>query len=171
MTGLELTLLVALAAALVLGAIAHRLGAPPMLGYIVAGLAVGPATPGPEVSREDVLALAAVGRREDPGRHPGPGGADDGGRDRDRPRDGLAAHRGPLRRRRRCRLLDRRPLQGGRRGNLAYDALWPHGAGGVGRAGPAHRRPGRHALGPRIPRGGDDRCSPPAGRHRGWFRR
>jgi len=61
MTGLELTLLVALAAALVLGAIAHRLGAPPMLGYIVAGLAVGPATPGPEVSREDVLALADVG--------------------------------------------------------------------------------------------------------------
>ncbi|HEX5040071.1 MAG TPA: cation:proton antiporter [Candidatus Limnocylindria bacterium] len=61
MTGLELTLLVALAAALALGAIAHRLGAPPMLGYILAGLAVGPATPGPEVSREDVLALADVG--------------------------------------------------------------------------------------------------------------
>jgi CPA2 family monovalent cation:H+ antiporter-2 len=32
-----------------------------MLGYILAGLAVGPATPGPEVSREDVLALADVG--------------------------------------------------------------------------------------------------------------
>jgi K+:H+ antiporter len=61
MTGLEVTLLVALAAALLLGAIAHRLGAPPMLGYILAGLAVGPATPGPEVSREDVLALADVG--------------------------------------------------------------------------------------------------------------
>jgi CPA2 family monovalent cation:H+ antiporter-2 len=61
MTGLELTLLVALAAALVLGAIAHRLGAPPMIGYIVAGLAVGPATPGPVASREDVLALADVG--------------------------------------------------------------------------------------------------------------
>jgi CPA2 family monovalent cation:H+ antiporter-2 len=61
MTGLELTLFLALAAALALGALAHRLGAPPMLGYILAGLAVGPATPGPEVSREDVLALADVG--------------------------------------------------------------------------------------------------------------
>ena len=61
MTGLELTLLVALAAALVLGAIAHRLGIPPMLGYIVAGLAVGPATPGFVAGREEVLALADVG--------------------------------------------------------------------------------------------------------------
>ena len=61
MTGLELTLLVALLAALVLGAIAHRLGAPPMLGYIVAGLAVGPATPGFVAGREEVLALADVG--------------------------------------------------------------------------------------------------------------
>src|SRR6187401_1381810 len=61
MTGLELTLLVALAAALALGAIAHRLGAPPMLGYILAGIAVGPATPGPQLSREEVLALADVG--------------------------------------------------------------------------------------------------------------
>ena len=61
MTGLELTLLIALAAALVLGAIAHRLGIPPMLGYIVAGLAVGPATPGFVAGREEVLALADVG--------------------------------------------------------------------------------------------------------------
>src|SRR6187200_2694483 len=61
MTGLELTLLVALAAALALGAIAHRLGAPPMLGYILAGIAVGPATPGPQLSREEVLALADIG--------------------------------------------------------------------------------------------------------------
>ena len=37
MTGLGLTLLVALAAALVLGALAHRLRLPPMLGYIAAG--------------------------------------------------------------------------------------------------------------------------------------
>ncbi len=61
MTGLELTLLVALLAALVLGAIAHRLGLPPMLGYIAAGLAVGPATPGFVAGREEVLALADVG--------------------------------------------------------------------------------------------------------------
>jgi CPA2 family monovalent cation:H+ antiporter-2 len=61
MTGLELTLLIALAAALVLGAVAHRLGIPPMLGYIVAGLAVGPATPGFVAGREEVLALADVG--------------------------------------------------------------------------------------------------------------
>jgi CPA2 family monovalent cation:H+ antiporter-2 len=59
--GLELTLLVALAAALALGAIAHRLGLPPMLGYILAGLAVGPATPGLVAGREDVLALADIG--------------------------------------------------------------------------------------------------------------
>jgi CPA2 family monovalent cation:H+ antiporter-2 len=61
MTGLELTLLVALLAALVLGAIAHRLGVPPMLGYVVAGLVVGPATPGFVAGREEVLALADVG--------------------------------------------------------------------------------------------------------------
>jgi CPA2 family monovalent cation:H+ antiporter-2 len=60
-SGLELTLLVALVVALALGAIAHRLGMPPMLGYIVAGIAVGPATPGFIAGREDVLALADVG--------------------------------------------------------------------------------------------------------------
>ena len=61
MSGLELTLLVALVVALVLGAIAHRLGMPPMLGYILAGLAVGPATPGFIAGREEVLALADIG--------------------------------------------------------------------------------------------------------------
>jgi K+:H+ antiporter len=60
-TGLELTLLVALGLALVLGAIAHRLGVPPMIGYIAAGLAVGPATPGFVAGQEEVLALADVG--------------------------------------------------------------------------------------------------------------
>ena len=58
---LELTLLVALAAALVLGAIAHRLGVPPMIGYVAAGLAVGPFTPGLVAEQEDVLALADIG--------------------------------------------------------------------------------------------------------------
>ncbi|MBA4170442.1 MAG: cation:proton antiporter, partial [Chloroflexi bacterium] len=61
MTGLGLTLLVALGAALVLGALAHRLRLPPMLGYIAAGLVVGPATPGFVADREEVLALADVG--------------------------------------------------------------------------------------------------------------
>ena len=61
MESLGLTLLVALVAALALGALAHRVGLPPMIGYIVAGLVVGPATPGPEVDREEVLALADIG--------------------------------------------------------------------------------------------------------------
>ncbi len=61
MIGLEFTLLFALGAALVLGAIAHRLGVPPMIGYIAAGLAVGPATPGFVAEQEDVLALADIG--------------------------------------------------------------------------------------------------------------
>ena len=61
MTGLGLTLLVALGAALVLGAVAHRLRLPPMLGYIAAGMVVGPFTPGIVADREEVLALADVG--------------------------------------------------------------------------------------------------------------
>ena len=61
MTGLGLTLLIALGAALVLGALAHRLRLPPMLGYIAAGLVVGPATPGFVADREEVLALADIG--------------------------------------------------------------------------------------------------------------
>ena len=61
MTGLGLTLLVALVAALALGAVAQRLRLPPMLGYIVAGLVVGPATPGFVADREEVLGLADVG--------------------------------------------------------------------------------------------------------------
>lgn len=61
MTGLGLTLLVALATALVLGAVAHRLRLPPMLGYIGAGMVVGPFTPGFVADREEVLALADIG--------------------------------------------------------------------------------------------------------------
>jgi CPA2 family monovalent cation:H+ antiporter-2 len=61
MESLGLTLLLALVAALALGALAHRFGLPPMIGYIVAGLVVGPATPGPTADRGDVLALADIG--------------------------------------------------------------------------------------------------------------
>ena len=61
MTGLGFTLLVALGAALILGALAHRLRLPPMLGYIAAGMVVGPFTPGFVADREEVLALADIG--------------------------------------------------------------------------------------------------------------
>ncbi len=61
MTGLGLTLLVALASALALGTLAHRLRLPPMLGYIAAGMVVGPFTPGFVADREEVLALADIG--------------------------------------------------------------------------------------------------------------
>src|SRR5918996_2725233 len=59
--GLAVTILVALGAALALGAIAHRLRLPPMLGYIGAGIVVGPFTPGFVAEREEVLALADIG--------------------------------------------------------------------------------------------------------------
>ena len=62
MTGsLGLTLFAALLAALVLGAIAIRLRLPPIIGYIIAGLAVGPFTPGFVADREQVLELADLG--------------------------------------------------------------------------------------------------------------
>jgi CPA2 family monovalent cation:H+ antiporter-2 len=61
MTGLGLTLLVALTAALALGAIAHRLHLPTMLGYIGAGMVVGPFTPGYTADPEELLALADIG--------------------------------------------------------------------------------------------------------------
>ena len=62
MTGsLGLTLLVALGAALLLGALAHRLRLAPMVGYIAAGLLVGPFTPGFVADREQVLELADLG--------------------------------------------------------------------------------------------------------------
>ncbi|MEO8510941.1 MAG: cation:proton antiporter [Chloroflexota bacterium] len=62
MTGsLGLTLLAALLAALVLGALALRLRLPPIIGYIIAGLAVGPFTPGFVADREQVLQLADIG--------------------------------------------------------------------------------------------------------------
>jgi CPA2 family monovalent cation:H+ antiporter-2 len=62
MTGsLAVTLLAALGSALVLGALAHRLGMAPMIGYIAAGLVVGPFTPGLVAEPDEVLALADIG--------------------------------------------------------------------------------------------------------------
>ncbi|HEX2194057.1 MAG TPA: cation:proton antiporter, partial [Candidatus Limnocylindria bacterium] len=62
MTGsLAITLLAALGTALVLGAVAHRLRMPPMVGYIAAGLLVGPFTPGYVADREEVQGLADIG--------------------------------------------------------------------------------------------------------------
>ena len=61
MESLGLTLLLALVAALALGALAQRLRLPPMIGYIAAGLLVGPGTPGPIADREEILALADIG--------------------------------------------------------------------------------------------------------------
>ncbi|HEY7846643.1 MAG TPA: cation:proton antiporter [Candidatus Limnocylindria bacterium] len=62
MTGsLAITLLAALGAALVLGTIAHRLRMAPMIGYIAAGLVVGPFTPGIQADPEEVQALADIG--------------------------------------------------------------------------------------------------------------
>lgn len=59
--GLGLTLLVSLLVALLLGSLAHRLRLAPMIGYVAAGLVVGPFTPGFVADREDVLALADIG--------------------------------------------------------------------------------------------------------------
>jgi CPA2 family monovalent cation:H+ antiporter-2 len=58
---LAITLLAALGSALVLGAVAHRLGLAPMIGYIAAGLVVGPFTPGLVADPDEVLALADIG--------------------------------------------------------------------------------------------------------------
>ncbi len=59
--GLAITLLAALGTALLLGALANRLRMPPMVGYIAAGLLVGPFTPGYVANREEVQSLAEIG--------------------------------------------------------------------------------------------------------------
>jgi monovalent cation:H+ antiporter-2, CPA2 family len=61
----EFTLISTIAAglglALVLGYIASRLGAPPLVGYLVAGILVGPATPGYVADMELTTELAEIG--------------------------------------------------------------------------------------------------------------
>jgi CPA2 family monovalent cation:H+ antiporter-2 len=59
--GLAITLLAALGTALVLGALAHRLGMPAIIGYIAAGLVVGPFTPGFVANRDEVQEFAGIG--------------------------------------------------------------------------------------------------------------
>ncbi|HET6380701.1 MAG TPA: cation:proton antiporter [candidate division Zixibacteria bacterium] len=59
--GLGLTLLLALLAALVLGAIAQRLRLQPLIGFIAAGIVVGPFTPGISIDRQQVLDLSDIG--------------------------------------------------------------------------------------------------------------
>lgn len=58
---LILTLGVGLAAALVLGYITQRIGLSPIVGYLIAGIALGPATPGFDADREIAAQLADVG--------------------------------------------------------------------------------------------------------------
>ncbi len=58
---LILTLTGGLAAALVFGYVTHRLGLSPIVGYLLAGIAVGPNTPGFVADREMADKLAEVG--------------------------------------------------------------------------------------------------------------
>src|SRR3954470_10496670 len=58
---LILTLACGLAAALALGYVTHRLGLSPIVGYLLAGIAVGPNTPGFVADRHLAGQLAEVG--------------------------------------------------------------------------------------------------------------
>src|SRR4051812_9977802 len=58
---LILTLTGSLAVALVLGYVTHRLRLSPLVGYLLAGIAVGSHTPGFEANRELAEQLAEVG--------------------------------------------------------------------------------------------------------------
>ena len=60
-TGILVTLALALIAATVGGAIAVRLGQSPILGYVIAGLIIGPYTAGPVAEPETIAALADIG--------------------------------------------------------------------------------------------------------------
>ena len=60
-TGLLVNLALALVGATIGGALAVRLGQSPILGYVLAGMIVGPYTPGPATDPEAVAALADLG--------------------------------------------------------------------------------------------------------------
>ena len=59
--GLGLTLVIALVAALVLGTVAQRLRLPPLIGFVAAGMVVGPFTPGIVADRQAIFDLADIG--------------------------------------------------------------------------------------------------------------
>jgi monovalent cation:H+ antiporter-2, CPA2 family len=59
--GLVVSLGVTVVAAVIGGAVAHRLGQPVILGYLVGGMALGPYTPGPVVDTHTVEILAELG--------------------------------------------------------------------------------------------------------------
>lgn len=54
-------LVMALGVAVLGGAIVHRLGLPTLIGYVLAGIVVGPATPGLDANRDRVVLLANLG--------------------------------------------------------------------------------------------------------------
>src|SRR5690242_12786604 len=58
---LVIDLALAIVVAFVGGSIAHRLGQPVILGYLLAGVAIGPFTPGPTASAHSVQVLAEIG--------------------------------------------------------------------------------------------------------------
>src|SRR6185503_15879563 len=58
---LILTLTGGLAAALALGYVTHRLGLSPIVGYLLAGVVVGPSTPGFVANRDMAEQLAEIG--------------------------------------------------------------------------------------------------------------
>src|SRR5215471_20825725 len=60
-SGLILTLTGSLVAALTLGFITHKLGLSPIVGYLLAGLIVGPYTPGFVANRALASELAEIG--------------------------------------------------------------------------------------------------------------
>ena len=60
-SGLILTLAGGLTAALVLGYLTHRIGLSPIAGYLIAGIIVGPHTPGFVANAEYAEQLAGVG--------------------------------------------------------------------------------------------------------------
>ena len=63
MAGLQLIadLVLAVFAALLGGVAAHRLGQPVILGYLVAGVLIGPFTPGPQADVHSIQVLAEIG--------------------------------------------------------------------------------------------------------------
>jgi len=55
------TIVIALALAWVLGSVAHRLRLPPLVGYLIAGVLIGPATPGFVADQTLASELAEIG--------------------------------------------------------------------------------------------------------------